>query len=225
MNRFERKFVITHKEYHMIAPTIKHLSLVDSHARNKSRYPVFTRYFDTPDRTFVQQKVEGEFEHVKIRMRSYSSRWHNHGPYFLEAKLKEKDCQHKVRIKISDLNDYSQNPEYLKIQNVIYDRALEPSCNIYYEREAYELNSENLKIRINFDHNICALFPEELSMTPHLLNERQLDHGEHILMEIKCSNIEFPNSLSQILGLLDTKIISFSKYVWGYEFLNEISLT
>ena len=222
MSRYERKFFIHQNEYVYLRSLFSMIGTTDSNSQKGSRYPIFTKYYDTESSEFYDQKLEGDFKHIKIRERSYSTKWDRCFPNFIEAKIKYRDEQTKIRVPRDQWGNYKRTEGYQYICELLSQENLTHTCNIYYEREAYEIPSDKGFVRINFDHNICALFPNELKMIPELIGSRSLDEGEHTLMEVKYSGIELPTQISHLLSAIDTKGSSFSKYMWGCDHLETI---
>ena len=222
MTRYERKFILTLEDYEVIKERAFFMGAIDPHAKKENRYPVFTRYYDSEQKEFFTQKIEGEFSHLKIRERVYATCWQKGAGRFLEAKIKTRDEQKKIRIPYDEQKGYTSSPYFNYFQNILSKKNLSLTCNIYYEREAYLIPTLWGEVKINFDHHICALLPSELIMTKKLLSKRCLDEGRHILMEIKHRNNQLPEVITAMLKRLDTKMVSFSKYAWGLEYLENL---
>ena len=59
----------------------------DSYSKEKHRaYPVLSAYFDTSNLDYFYQKINGEFDHTKIRLRTYDRKFTHGTKVFLEAK-------------------------------------------------------------------------------------------------------------------------------------------
>lgn len=217
LSRFEYKFVLNLADYHRMKRQIQLLAKPDAHARLGGRYPVFTRYFDSPRYDYYFQKIDGEFHHIKVRLRSYDTKL-NFPRSHLEAKIKYRDEQIKVKV------PYGQDgtPEMKFIDQITADLDLSASCHIYYEREAYQFTHQGRLLRLNFDHLISALWPHEFQMSSDLLNSRTFSDGGSVLMEVKLPTPEWPELLRKMLSELSVKKLSFSKYAWGIGFLNQL---
>lgn len=221
MNRYERKFIISFSEYFLLRSALLLAGKPDAHAVKKQRYPVFSKYYDTDTFEFYSQKIEGEFKHVKIRERKYTTNWNTDTTCYLEAKIKQRDEQIKIRVRKDQNGNYPASPEYDCLQEIVYKSNLRASCNVYFEREAYYINCGNEQVKINFDHNICALFPQEHFMDMDLLNRREVSLCNEVLMEVKFGGIELPEKIIRLLKQADIRPTSFSKYIWCIDFLRD----
>ena len=162
--RYEIKYLLSFQEYELLKKTISLILHKDEHMKNAEHYPVLSLYYDTLENEYYFQKVNGENQHIKIRMRAYNQDLLKSNTLFMEKKVKIGDKQNKIRkiIETRNISDpmFWQNNEYLEFTNDITLQDLYPACFVYYEREAYQSEIENKKIRITFDKNIssCLLY-------------------------------------------------------------------
>jgi hypothetical protein len=212
------KFILSFSEYYSFRERLSFYATRDEHGQKNGKYPVFSRYYDTHDMEFYFDKMEGEFDHIKIRTRAYTSSLDHPEKMFLEAKVKMDKRQIKVRLPynpqtgIEEAIANSGHPDWTFFQEFCGRKVLRPTCNVYYEREAFSLQSGTDKIRLNFDSNILYLHKDENTINSKLLETRQILNPEEILLEIKHSSTVMPPFLQQELHNLNSQVTSFSKY-------------
>jgi SPX domain protein involved in polyphosphate accumulation len=218
MHRIEMKFIISFAEYYSFRERLSFYATPDAHGQKNGRYPVFSSYYDTHDLEFYNDKIEGEFEHLKIRVRGYAKSLELAQHLFLEAKVKNSNRQTKVRLPFSlnrevasSINE-SGHKDLVYFQEYCGKKELRHACNVFYEREAYALTSGVDKIRINFDTNILYLHRDELTVTGEHIETRQLLAPGQVVLEIKHTSTTLPQFLQQELHHLQTSITSYSKY-------------
>lgn len=217
MSRFERKYFIGHADYLYLKDVMATIGYKDSYLGNKNCYPIISQYYDTSGDDFYLDKVEGEFQHIKVRRRCYAPDFREKD-CFWEAKIKLRDEQVKLRVREGD-EAGEQVRTY--IDNMIIERSLTPACFVYYEREAYYISTDSEDIRVNFDHNILAHhIPDDCS----LLDWNRgwpVDTNGKVLCEVKSRNAEMPALVDSLIKSIDTSRTSFSKYISGRDALKE----
>lgn len=221
--RTEHKFMLTYPEYVYLRERIIDMLPVDPHVGSNKAYPVFSKYFDTPELDFFYQKINGEFDHVKIRIRQYQRELSKHTPGFIEAKVKYKFDQQKYRIafdKLGDLDDPHSWPlDHPYFQSLIWQTGLAPLCNVYYEREVYEGTIGASNVRLNFDTNVLFLNHYENLVTAEALSTRQMLRDFYAVLEIKCNEHDLPEEIFEQLKAVNAERSTFSKYANAIEFL------
>jgi len=191
-----------------------------------NHYPVCSLYFDTNDHEYFFQKINGEYKHIKIRLRKYTRNFFDNGPLWLETKIKIEDRLTKKRQVIHGKARNYLSPEnwsLMEREDLLRERAiykLRPSCFIYYEREAFESFFDENKIRITFDENISSYS----LLGKFESRKRVFSHKDDksILMEIKLSKDQYPNFLKDLLQQFSLKRVYFSKYAEGLSIIKDI---
>jgi len=221
--RIERKYIICFEQYLQLKPLIASLLSRDKYLSNKKiKYPVLSQYFDTKNFEFYNDKINGEFEHIKFRLRSYSDNLADSG--FLEIKHKITNKQRKYRFKVDPHqvveNNFFNNEDLLcklpsQLCFMLLSHQLHPSALVYYEREAFEelvqQHNNALRLRVTFDYNIKAKMDISSEKWTSVLKTLGLD-SSFVLMEIKYDREDYPLFLSEIVKSFNLEEISFSKY-------------
>ena len=247
-NRYELKYVIDWPTYIFIRKEIKLLFKKDKSAGKSGKYDVMSIYCDTPGLDFFWQKIDGEEERTKLRLRTYVHTPHiEKQDIFLELKKKKNQNVFKKRIPIAEkitenikitenvkkTREFLHAPwnkEFIKedqlqgeeIQNEMECLGtllhLHPTIVISYTREPF-VSADNLSTRITFDSNV-RYRSNNFSLTVSPMDKHVLTPS-HVIMEIKYID-HFPRWLVYIIQKYNCQARTFSKYCIGMEqFLKE----
>jgi len=190
-------------------------------------YTVRSIYFDTPGYQFFHEKIEGIKKRKKVRIRGYNEYNHDN-TVFLEIKRKNEKRIFKNRsaIKFSDLGNLllTGNVEKYILTNKKFEAPIEdaqqflfniqknrllPVVLVIYEREAFFGKLDN-SVRITFDNNLrSTIYPD----IHKLYKEERIKYSipHHFVLEVKFFD-GFPSWMSKIVGSMNLKLKSFSKY-------------
>lgn len=217
--RYEIKFILTHKQKQAILRAMQPYMKLDQYGRTTIR----NIYFDTDTYRLIRRSLEKPAYKEKLRIRSYHTAAPS-DPVFVELKKKYKSVVYKRRLTLPEtqVKDSFKNGDPLPIDSQIaqeieyfrsYYESLQPKVFLSYEREAfYALDQSDF--RVTFDENIlyrtCDIsLGSEVYGTP-LLNQGQT------LMEIKTAG-GVPLWMSRELNRLKVFHTSFSKYGLAYQ--------
>jgi hypothetical protein len=209
---YEYKYIVRHSSFHFVK------SVLDHFYGSSDPYPsgvVDSIYFDTPDREFYRQCLNGEEHKCKFRIRGYG----NHQYSQIHQKIKHLSGVSKYKAKIktdrptgfwhelvpqdSDDEQFSMIMHKSQPFGILY-----PSVRIQYERFRYRQYDD----RVTFDTHIEAFaVPGGL---PCQQVHTTLDH--HVL-EIKTTRLR--PSLP-FMGLIKLQQVSYSKFMLGLNQLN-----
>jgi hypothetical protein len=226
--RYEFKYFITYEKYELLRGLISAIMPRDLYSQkaNDYKYPVFSQYYDTPNREFLWQKVEGEYYHSKLRLRKYTFNFNDDSPAYLESKVKQGPVQKKLRFKLDSKEDQLDLPS--EFVHLLGRNQFLPACKIFYMREAFQMETiDKLPLRINFDSSIIACDNDQNIIDEKVLfKNNHFDHNENfdkVLLEVKYSKKDLPEFLMSILRSTDCIPESFSKYTLGMKFLKPIN--
>lgn len=211
--RAEQKFIIDFNQYHIFREYVRFVGSVDSHRQCGNSYPVFSQYYDTKDLDFFYDKLNGEYEHIKVRKRQYSRILDLSEDSFFEGKLKHKEMIRKIRFQTKDLKniDIKHKMEYDFFKWILSKKQLYPTCNVFYIREAYFIPHGTEMIRLNFDSNLLYLNTNQNEVTDELYRSRRCE-SHPIILEIKSSSVALPRTLTELLLKTAVRKTRFSKY-------------
>lgn len=219
--RVEYKYIITRERYNQIRDYFDFTLIKDIFSIN-GPYPVSSVYYDTPDLTFYYDKVNGEFEHKKARLRSYGPTPFS-GVTFFEIKSKANEDQIKKRLQIKEKMDLAKVPHYvlskdLEFVNLLPYGGLVPVSHVTYDREAYFLGQGENTIRLNFDQNICISEVYERNRTENSV----FPEGE-VVMEVKTPYRGYLGDLEIFLSQAGAIRTTFSKYATGINLISKLN--
>jgi hypothetical protein len=199
---------------------------------NNQKYPIFSQYYDTDNLQFYFQKEDGEYIHEKIRFRQYSDHVDKDGKVWLETKQKRDLWQIKQRDEFPDMKSAKEflNSKYKTSKNNFFylrniKSNLVPSANVFYEREAFEIITDEDRLRVTFDSNLIALHPQQtdlknISPSQYLLTP--IVGKEQILLEVKYNKAIIPKWLEREIQGLGLERTSYSKYGSSVERLMDL---
>ena len=163
----ENKYLVSNIDKQRFLCAFKNLLVPDENGEN-GHYFVSSIYFDTDNFDFYQDKLEGEFFKLKIRIRRYSLDSKTWVSPKLELKIKhsENTIKYSRIITSEDVDRLSKASlsgyEVLKMFNFdkkipkeyLLGRVFKPVTEIIYDRDAYTFPSVP-DFRITFDYKIC----------------------------------------------------------------------
>src|SRR3989338_509717 len=218
MHRIEQKFLLTTAQYVRMVLRLRALLTADPHSESDGTYPIANRYFDTRFLDFFNNKSDGEFHQLKIRVRRYATSFDTSGPTFLEAKFKEATSQQKIRIPL-DCEDQTLFDPWRRINDSRFEffcalhavNPIHPVCTVTYRREAFQADARLGNVRINIDTDIrvtaVGYYRERLDFLPL-----------HIL-EVKSASPELPGFLHNEFKAAGIEQSTFSKYHFAVNLL------
>jgi hypothetical protein len=217
--RFEKKYRLGFNEYYAIKNSLTPYLNFDPFTKiaPMNKYLVRSLYFDTRDYKTYKEKINGDGDRIKFRIRTYNTQPKDNLGIRVELKVRKGNLmekygafitlqQYENLLKKRDLH-FIDNPVLVEFIRYIYKWDLVPKTIVQYFREGFQSKFQD-GIRITFDHNImCAfskdLFPENIYWRKH--------YHSHILMEIKFKE-NIPVWLNNVIHSYNLKIVPNSKY-------------
>lgn len=228
-NRFELKYLLPIADADVFKKAIKAFLHVDSHCE-KGEYALTSLYYDTPDRKFYWEKIDGIKVRRKLRIRHYEMRDYltPDTPVYVEikkrvdriilksrARLPYKDalnlCNKAIIPEKFDINDRKTLEE---IQSMVLLYQLRPTLITSYFRHALIGTEYNLGLRVTFDTNI-RYRDRDLDLSSKNRGKFMIPPAMAI-MEIK-ANGSIPYWLTEMIGAHNIRLIRVSKYCSGLE--------
>jgi len=214
--RHELKFLISEAEAEYLRHLLSCIMIKDEYAASKD-YFIRSLYFDTLDDRDLNEKILGISERRKLRIRTYDVK-----SDFVKLEIKNKQGNYSVKetVTLSSKDAYELirgNADILlnyenRIANKVYSymkRALHvPAVIIDYEREAYMLPIEN--VRVTFDKNIRATDDKDFFSDKSVLIN-VINPGLCIL-EVKYDRF-LPQYIADVLSSVTMQRMSISKYM------------
>ena len=236
IQRYEAKFVIPER---MIGPISEFASVycsLDTYSQRTANnfYRVNNLYFDTPNYTFLKNRMDGIENRFNMRIRLYSDTAAI--PCIFEIKQKQVNFIKKYRATIYDKNwhrlfnvqDYrphkheenSTDSSKNLFLRLAYSYNATPKILSQYMRKAYVSDVDEYG-RVTFDTDLqyqhaegYSLLPDKNKMVP-LDNETLFDSECNVVLELKCYSTLVPLWMVDLIRYFDLKRRNFSKYVTG----------
>jgi hypothetical protein len=227
--RYERKYVLSIKEYYKLKNKLLTYFKPDIHGKN-GKYIVSSLYYDTKELKMFYEKEDGEKNRLKVRLRTYKfsdgSNALKEGYVNLEIKKRNNLSVSKKKIflnenfakKIIDnsslyMDKTPLDPTLIELAYITSLNKLVPIVVIIYEREAF-FSIFGPQIRLTFDHNLNF---RSTNLTPNdITNGLPSLPTEYIIMEIKYNTI-LPIYLTKLIEENSLCLSTFSKYYISME--------
>jgi hypothetical protein len=183
---FELKFRLLQDQARAIAAWAAHYLQLDPHAdpTRDNAYLVHGLYFDTPNFD-VFHRSPG-YKKRKYRLRRYG----DNAAVFLEQKRKAagKVAKRRVQVAQAELERLRAIPTDLEwpgqwFHRRITKRALQPTCLISYERQAFFGHNHEGPLRLTLDRNVRTKPADGWNVVPVLDGPAMLP--DHVLLELK----------------------------------------
>lgn len=218
-SRFELKYRLNHFQYLKIRNDIQVYMQPDHYTRQTSdnRYLVRSLYFDTYEYRAYEQKMNGDSERVKFRVRTYQRAETGVDTVRVELKMRKGNLTNKksVFVPFDEFQHFmkyrhwkeTQDPITIEFERMVLQRNILPMVLVEYDREGYQTRLPG-DLRITFDHHLrsahaATLFPDPCFFQSHT--------ASRVVMELKFNN-EFPDWLNKLVRRHGLKVIANSKY-------------
>ncbi len=222
--RYEFKYRLYPQQYYQIKNAIKPYLEADEHteAAPDGMYPVRSLYFDTPDYKAYHQKMAGDADRVKFRLRAYANSINACNAVRVELKVRKGTImeKHSTFVPLSAYVEFmkrwhwhTQDDAILnEFERCLHFKVLRPKILIEYRREGFHARNRD-GLRITFDHFVKSagertLFSEKTFFRLH--------HPHQIVLEIKCRNKQ-PTWLRTLVQQYGLKLVANSKFTQGIE--------
>jgi len=222
--RFESKYRISRHQYYQIKNALVPFIQLDpfTRATPQNRYLVRSLYFDTPDYQAYYEKISGDCDRVKFRIRTYAETIESNPAIRVELKVRKGVLMEKYScfVTTSQYQEFMNKWHWTSENNPVLDefgrnlhlKHLQPKILVEYYREGFQSRSME-DLRITFDHKVRSAFSN--SLFPKKVFFR-LHHPNIIILEIKHFEKQ-PSWLRNIVQQHGLKIEANSKYAQGIE--------
>ena len=233
--RFERKYIIDFDTYSKIVKEIKPFMDFDDHGNSEGKYVVSSVYYDSPDLRFYREKIDGEKNRVKIRIRKYRELFSEEESKEVHLELKKRNninvLKKKARLTEKEakqlLETSNLKESVLKYQDkdgklalaessylkVLYD--LNPVVLVSYMRQAF-LSTFGSRIRITFDFNLK--YSDCNFKYDSLIGKNYILPPNLVIMEIKYTSL-LPLWVSNLVQKYNLFLSTYSKYCSAMELI------
>lgn len=220
--RFEYKYRIPIQQYLKVRNYIQPYMEMDgySKAAEGKKYLVRSLYYESIKLDAFHEKVEGDSDRIKFRIRTYVEREEEGQAIRAEMKVRKGAVteKHGTMISVEEYRAFIGSRSWPEVRDEVmaeYERyvhlkTLRPVLLTQYRREGYRARTHE-EIRITFDHRVKSARSESLFPEHPFFHEH---HHGIIVLEIKC-NKQQPEWLRKLAQENGLRIMSNSKYVQG----------
>lgn len=222
--RFERKYRCTVNQYYSLKNSLYPYLRKDPYTQEapNNKYLVRSLYFDTYNYKLFLEKIGGNSDRTKFRIRTYGITPEDKPDIRVEIKVRQANLTMKYGafITLEDCDSFLNHhhwdnrgdPVLLEFERQSHLLNLAPKTLVEYRREGF-LTKDGNDIRITFDHRIksapaCKLFPQHIFWHVH--------HEQMIVMEIKHQE-SIPSWLHQVIKNHGLRVVSNSKFSFGIQ--------
>ncbi len=221
-SRFERKYRCSPAQYYALKNALYPYLRHDYYTRvnPKKRYLVRSLYFDGDHFPIYFEKLGGNSDRLKYRIRTYADNYEDSPDIRVEMKVRDGNLTRKYGsyISLNNCNHFLKgrhwedrtDPVLQEFERHVHLMDLKPKTLVEYHREGFEA-LDGSGTRLTFDHRIRSvhsneLFPKSILWYVH--------YEQMIVFEIKHTK-SLPDWLNTIIKKLGMKLISNSKFAFG----------
>ena len=204
--RHELKFFINQAQYHLLANALDHVLDRDPNGDENNEYHIRSLYFDTIYNTALYDKINGQQNRDKYRIRIYN----------LSDRVIKLECKTKVGSLISKRSLSIRSGLLTDVYREMTVNLLRPVVLVDYVREAYLHPAE--EVRITFDKQLRSGLRSTDLFNPHVPTVPPFDNGE-IILEVKYNQV-MPPYIRDLLCTYcpNAQQSAISKYTWCRRF-------
>ncbi len=223
-SRFELKYRLNYFNYLKIRNMVNSYMKKDSFTISAGRkgYLVRSLYFDTYDYKAYMEKMNGDCDRIKFRIRSYDDTMREDTPIRVELKVRKANRveKHSTFVKGAELSYFEQHRTWNNLGDPVLSefsrhlvlKDLQPLIITKYTREGFK-SRLNDGLRITIDHEVRSahakrLFPEDALFRQH--------HPLTVVLEIKFKAFQ-PAWLKELIHSYGLKLIANSKFTQGIQ--------
>jgi hypothetical protein len=225
-NRYELKYVISHRDYRRLFEELKGFMSLDPYAGGDGFYAVTSLYYDSMGYEAYRSKLDGVMFRRKVRIRIYPER--DPSEAFVEIKQRVNRTVQKRRINVPleearrlcagdeieiEGMDYTDRKTIDEIRYMLRAMCLRPSCIVSYRRKALVGCRYDIGLRITFDLNLKYRM-NNLDELTNPYGSKYFIPPEYHIMEIK-ANERVPIWLTSFLAKHQCSFMRVSKYCAG----------
>ncbi len=223
--RFELKYRISVLEYHKMRIALRPYMQYDDYTAiaPPGGYLVRSLYFDTYDYRAYHEKMNGDHERIKFRIRTYSKELKEDTRIRAEMKVRKGNAMEKHGATVAP-NEYlhfiktrhwpeNNNPILQEFERYVHLWALKPQLLVQYFREGYQDREKN-GVRITFDQKVSGAHADTLFPAEHIFM-RSLQ-PQVVILEIKCRHQQ-PLWLRDFVHNYGLRWVANSKFTQGIQ--------
>lgn len=225
IERFERKYPLTRSEAHQLRAALRPYATLDPFSQRspEGRYFVRSLYFDTSDYRAYAEKITGEGNRIKLRIRTYAESSDAADFVSVELKTRREDRVAKfgAHAPYAAYDRYeatghfgSDDPVLIEFERLVHLGGLRPKLLVDYWREAF-VPRDRSSPRITLDHDVRTAAADRLHPDAPLFF-RSASLSRAVILEVKTQEPE-PPWLRAIVRSFGLGAVPNSKYAQGVE--------
>ena len=222
--RFEYKYRLTYSEYLRLRSAILPYMKKDPFTAGPEhqRYVVRSLYFDSTDLRAYVEKINGDTDRVKLRVRAYQREMEPDMRVRMELKARKGMAmeKHSTWVNWIDFQCFIKNWHWpdpsdqvlSEFERYVHLKTLRPKVLVEYEREGYLTRVDGL-VRVTFDHHVRSARSEKLFPQDPFFREY---YPGTVVFEIKCDKRQ-PLWLRKLVQDHGLRLAANSKFAQGIE--------
>jgi SPX domain protein involved in polyphosphate accumulation len=233
-NRFELKYLVGWETAASLRRELLAHLQPDRNGDGDGRYFVSSLYYDSPDRRFYWEKVEGLKFRRKLRIRHYEEETclEPDAGVFVEIKQRMDRVTQKRRVQLHYRDALTLCNERTppgrrsddglvvkEVQDMLWRYNLRPTLHVSYLRQALVGSDYDVGLRVTFDSNVryrCVdLELDSKKLGPSMISP------EIVIMEIKV-NERVPYWLTELVAEHNLRLVRVSKYCQGLQAARQV---
>jgi hypothetical protein len=223
-SRFERKYRVNSAQYFALKNALYAFIQKDHYTQSspRSRYLVRSLYYDTDDYKLFIEKMGGDSNRIKFRIRTYGNSHAENPDIRVELKVRRanQSIKYSTFIDMEEYLDFMKTNHWPNKEDKIlheFERHLHlfnlhPKSLVEYYREGYQTR-DGQNIRLTFDHNIRSMHANQLFPSTTYW---QSHYEQGIVFEIKHQN-QLPRWLNAIIKDHGLTLVANSKFALGIQ--------
>ncbi|MBQ6701346.1 MAG: polyphosphate polymerase domain-containing protein [Clostridia bacterium] len=228
MLRNEIKYLLTYEDYVILSRRMAAILTLDKHTVSPDGYRITSLYLDDKNDTSYYEKLSGDTNRKKYRIRAYN---YNSSVISLECKEKKQSKINKTSIRIDHntfnkilVNDFRplsdiNNDLARTVFALNREKQLKPSVVVDYVREAYTHPLSNT--RITFDKELACGINTNDFFDEDYKSGYIFPHNE-VILEVKFDEY-LPTMIRQMLSI-GYRPLAASKYMLCRDYLKSHSI-
>lgn len=222
--RVETKYRLSLRKYFALRNAIIPYMKPDMYTQRTAtrKYLVRSLYFDTQDYCIYREKVNGNSDRIKLRIRTYGTKAEDNPDIRIELKVRKSNLMEKYGTFVS-MKDYqnfiesdhwsdNQDPVLIEFERLVHHWTLQPKTLVQYLREGFQ-SREKDDVRVTFDHHIASAPANELY--PQKISWRR-QYEQQVVLEIKHHH-KIPSWMLNLIQSYDLKVVANSKFTSSIE--------
>lgn len=224
-NRYELKYILTHREYLKIVNDLEGFLDRDRHAGSEGIYRIASLYYDSLDLSCYRNKIDGIKYRRKLRLRVYKDADISCGFVEIKQRINRTVQKRRLRLPIEEAKalcsgedigrdrfDTVDGETVSEVLFLVKALRMKPKCIISYHRRPFEGSRYDYGLRITFDTHLKSRI-HELDITAEC-GDRFFLPPDIVVMEVKV-NEKIPIWLTSLIGAHQCNLQRVSKYCIG----------